>query len=75
MDRRIEVFEIGDVVILKSGGPGMTVMGYGISSNENEIFCLWFDFDANGNLIPGLPHENMFDAGTIVKLPPKSAGD
>lgn len=33
------VFDIGDVVTLKSGGPKMTVS----EINGNEVTCTWFD--------------------------------
>lgn len=32
-------FKVGDVVILKSGGPSMTVNSVDISG----VFCVWFD--------------------------------
>ena len=35
-------FKSGDVVVLKSGGPKMTVAQY---ETEKEISCIWF----NGN--------------------------
>jgi uncharacterized protein YodC (DUF2158 family) len=33
------IFDAGDVVQLKSGGPTMTV----ISANERSVGCVWFD--------------------------------
>jgi uncharacterized protein YodC (DUF2158 family) len=37
-------FKIGDVVQLKSGGPIMTVTGFGKDNNANErVNCTWFD--------------------------------
>jgi uncharacterized protein YodC (DUF2158 family) len=33
------IFEVGDVVRLKSGGPSMMIR----SIDGNEIFCEWFD--------------------------------
>jgi uncharacterized protein YodC (DUF2158 family) len=39
-------FKIGDVVILKSGGPPMTVHDIGVynSTAPNEgLLCVWFD--------------------------------
>lgn len=37
-------FKIGDVVILKSGGPPMTVHGIGdYLQAKNGLLCVWFD--------------------------------
>ncbi|MCB1764452.1 MAG: DUF2158 domain-containing protein [Candidatus Competibacteraceae bacterium] len=33
--------KIGDVVMLKSGGPKMTVS----DKEDNDVFCIWFDGD------------------------------
>jgi len=33
-------YVVGDLVVLKSGGPVMTV--YGISPNGNNVNCNWF---------------------------------
>ncbi|MEI8233338.1 MAG: DUF2158 domain-containing protein [Verrucomicrobiota bacterium] len=40
-------FQIGDVVMLKSGGPDMTVESLGTNSNNGTpfVFCKWFDKD------------------------------
>lgn len=34
-------FSVGDVVVLKSGGPKMTVSEVGV--DEGQIKCVWFD--------------------------------
>jgi len=41
----VALFEIGDVVRLRSGGPSMTVvaMEYDFGENEFEVGCSWFD--------------------------------
>jgi uncharacterized protein YodC (DUF2158 family) len=39
-------FSIGDVVMLKSGGPAMTVHGIGdytFTSPDTGLLCVWFD--------------------------------
>jgi uncharacterized protein YodC (DUF2158 family) len=37
-------FKVGDVVQLKSGGPLMTVVGFGADANGNQrVNCTWFD--------------------------------
>lgn len=33
--------KIGDVVILRSGGPRMTVDGFGMA--DRNVVCVWFD--------------------------------
>ncbi len=33
-----EIFQIGDIVQLKSGGPAMTV-----KDNSKDIVCIWFN--------------------------------
>ncbi|HET6378603.1 MAG TPA: DUF2158 domain-containing protein [Methylocella sp.] len=35
-------FEPGDIVMLKSGGPAMTVM----SASEDGVLCMWYAEDA-----------------------------
>ena len=39
-------FKEGDVVVLKSGGPQMTIKGigkYGLGATEDKVLCEWFD--------------------------------
>jgi uncharacterized protein YodC (DUF2158 family) len=37
-------FQIGDVVILRSGGPAMTVRKIGNEAfGRRSIWCIWFD--------------------------------
>ena len=36
-------FNVGDVVMLKTGGPRMTVEGIGSALDEKAINCVWFD--------------------------------
>lgn len=55
-----EKFEIGDVVVLKSGGPGMTVVNTGeYPSTKNGVFCTWF--------VGSDVKEALFDAGALEK--------
>jgi uncharacterized protein YodC (DUF2158 family) len=53
-------FEPGDVVMLKSGGPSMTV----VSAAEDEITCLWFgdEGDLFREAIPAIALESVFSA-------------
>lgn len=37
-------FKVGDVVFLKSGGPGMVVED---AKGGNTVACVWFDFEDN----------------------------
>ena len=36
-------FVVGDTVMLKSGGPVMTVGAYVKSHDKMEVQCVWFD--------------------------------
>lgn len=38
----VAMFAVGDVVILKSGGPVMTVSGLP-TERSSGVFCRWFD--------------------------------
>jgi uncharacterized protein YodC (DUF2158 family) len=53
-------FEPGDVVMLKSGGPSMTV----VSAAEDEITCLWFGDEGElfREAIPAIALESVFSA-------------
>jgi uncharacterized protein YodC (DUF2158 family) len=53
------VFQIGDVVKLKSGGPKMTVE----SMDNDGVKCVWFDkADSKAAIFP---------EGTLARLPSK----
>lgn len=61
-------FQRGDVVVLKSGGPKMTVedtgdysQGMGIGPKDG-VSCIWFDKTKRMN--------GVFDAATLEKAPP-----
>lgn len=48
-----EMFKTGDVVILKSGGPNMTVVS--ISEDGSIVYCTWMSDDDDvyeGDFIP-----------------------
>lgn len=53
----MEEFKAGDVVVLKSGGPRMTVQGEG--DFEGQVLCQWFD---KGEVKTG-----SFPAASLVK--------
>jgi uncharacterized protein YodC (DUF2158 family) len=36
-------FNVGDVVMLKTGGPRMTVEGIGSALDEKAVNCVWYD--------------------------------
>lgn len=42
-----DTFEIGDTVVLKSGGPIMTVTAVGDRKGRLNVWCSWFDRDDN----------------------------
>lgn len=37
------MFKDGDIVILKSGGPQMTITRADVEGDPNLVFCRWFD--------------------------------
>ena len=37
------MFNVGDKVILKSGGPAMTVIGSSLYKGRIEVWCRWYD--------------------------------
>lgn len=38
------IFAVGDIVVLKSGGPDMTVKDFGPDLGEDKlIICVWFE--------------------------------
>lgn len=47
-------FKPGDVVVLKSGGPRMTVS----SLDGNRVWCVWFDG-------AGVPQGKAFDSAVL----------
>jgi uncharacterized protein YodC (DUF2158 family) len=58
-------FNKGDVVVLKSGGPQMTVHNLGSYAHsggpEDGALCVWFDKDR-------VPHERVFDTLTLNRF-------
>jgi uncharacterized protein YodC (DUF2158 family) len=57
-------FNIGDTVQLKSGGPPMTVTGYGKDEEGNpRVTCAWFDHEQNAKT-GVFPVEAMQDASS-----------
>lgn len=56
----VKLFKIGDKVVLKSGGPEMTVIGH---SRNGRIWCEW---ERPGD--PGFPHEGSFVPVTLSRL-------
>lgn len=56
----MEIFEIGQIVRLKSGGPKMTIKASESSGDEAPIWaCQWFD--RNGKLHNDSFQEDMLD--------------
>jgi uncharacterized protein YodC (DUF2158 family) len=51
----------GDVVVLKSGGPKMTVTSTRDAASVGSVFCRWFD-DAGTN------HGQKFKMSALVKV-------
>lgn len=57
-------FEIGETVQLKSGGPIMTVKGYGAAQADVQVICQWFK---NESLKEGeFPEESLEKAKPIT---------
>jgi uncharacterized protein YodC (DUF2158 family) len=53
-----EEFKKGDVVVLKSGGPRMTVSQTGEDSyGEQKVWCVWFERNTK--------HEDTFDPAVL----------
>ena len=50
-------FNEGDVVMLKSGGPSMTVDGY---SDNGKVICVWFESNKR--------EESLFNENTLEKF-------
>jgi uncharacterized protein YodC (DUF2158 family) len=60
------LFHVGDLVMLRSGGPIMTVSGYqnsigAIAGNSTLAQCCWFD--NNGTL-----QQSVFEEKTLKKM-------
>ena len=51
------MFKVGDVVTLKSGGPGLTV----IDAAEESVKCLWFN-------VKGDLKSDTFDPAILMKV-------
>jgi len=56
----MEIFEIGQVVRLKSGSPKMTIKGEDGSDAETKIWAVQW-IDRNGKLQENSFHEDMLD--------------
>jgi uncharacterized protein YodC (DUF2158 family) len=53
--------KLGDLVVLKSGGPTMSVAS---DSTPNQLKCVW--------LVEGVYHANFFHVATLKPAPPIS---
>lgn len=63
-------FQKGDVVVLKSGGPKMTVANDAFSHRGEEITCIWFNEVAEMSLSRAVFEEatlQLYDAKTAEK--------
>lgn len=56
-------FEVGDVVVLKSGGPWMTVTGVAVIG---RIKCQWFDVAPAMGRHDGELHNGHFDPAVLA---------
>lgn len=61
-------FQIGDVVLLKSGGEAMTVEGYEDGANPPIVKCVWSDKGKvqRGNFIEATLEKPNYDMGFSV---------
>jgi len=64
-------FQPGDEVVLKSGGPAMTVERIGLDqkTQENVVFCVWFHSEGKRQIV----NRDTFCPVTLKKYDP-SAG-
>jgi uncharacterized protein YodC (DUF2158 family) len=53
MDDKTEIFQIGAIVILNSGGPKMTV----VRATEGEVRAMWF--------VDGISHRGIFPPACV----------
>lgn len=63
---KVEKFEVGNVVQLRSGGPGMTV----VVVAGDDITCSWFVQLSSTAYINNVPNElwaNDYESGTFPK--------
>jgi len=56
-------FEVGDVVFLISGGPGMTV--FAIDKEKGTVTATWFECTCAGTWV-GEPRTAIFNADTLL---------
>lgn len=54
-------FSIGDQVVLKSGGPTMTIDSFGANYDNTTVNCVWFDSKHE-------PHEHSFQPQALTKV-------
>lgn len=66
----MEIFEIGQVVRLKSGSPKMTIKGRDTDAGETVWAVQWID--RNGKLQGDSFHEDMLDIFVKTKRPESS---
>ncbi len=57
------IFNIGDVVRLKSGGPCMTVTIPANRDDANSCYCVWFDLEHRAE-----PFGQSFKIETLTKV-------
>ncbi|WP_370288185.1 YodC family protein [Siccirubricoccus soli] len=57
-------FEPGDVVVLKSGGPKMTVSHIGTQYDDRAVVCIWFEDVGKKNV----QKSGDFPAATLKKF-------
>ena len=62
-----EQWKVGDVVVLKSGGPDMTIDEVLENEGQQEIICFWF-------LPSGERKTGAFNPLSIDKKPPPGSG-
>ena len=63
--------QIGDVVVLKSGGPAMTVARLDIgTTNGSLVTCVWFTRPVVDSSVYGELHTSSFALDTLTKVNP-----
>ena len=49
-ERKAGDFSVGDVVVLKGGGPKMTITSFSRDASMPTAYCEWFSSDNNVNM-------------------------
>lgn len=64
------MFDVGDVVKLKSGGPAMTVEFVADIDKSDKVTCVWFEqsFSEHGVTVWGATERAVFEQDVLVPV-------